>query len=365
MTSTSVKTIIAAVAVAALVLAGGVAVARQVDSSQSGCAEMADSIGLYPGNNVTLLGVKIGTISDIEPEKGHVRVDFTVDEGIDFPSDVAAVTTSESIVTDRRLEIPQSYTGGPRWDMSRCIPLDRTHTPKSVSAAYTSFNKLAHEITEASAQSPDQAEVVRTAMTTLDDSLSGSSADFNSAVKGLAEALGDPALRDTQLRSLLTNAESLSEFFVERWPDIASGLDHLGEFAVTFDEWFSVLNPTVVDVTALTPSLLRLIRTYAPLVFGVLDKVVPLTDNIPVDDIVAVLQKLPPVSAGLKRLVGAGPWPLPVTVSPPAFAVPASSSSQTCALVNKALPQACQADPAAGNVDLRLVELVLGSVAPR
>lgn len=356
---------IAAVVVLALVVAGGYAVARQLDDKQTGCAEMADSIGLYPGNNVTLLGVKIGTISDIKPEKGHVRIDFDVNDGVEFPSDVSAVTTSESIVTDRRLEISESYTGGPRWDLSRCIPLDRTHTPKSISAAYASFDKLAHEITTASVQSPQQAKVVRTAMTTLDDSLTGSSGDFNSAVKGLAEALGDPALRDTQLRSLLTNAESLTDFFVERWPDIASGLDHLGEFAVTFDEWFSVLNPTVVDVTALTPSLLRLIRTYSPMVFGILDKVVPLTDDIPVDTIVGALQKLPPVSAGLKRLVAADSGPLPVKVAPPRFAVPATSNSRTCAAVNRALPRSCKPDPAAGGIDLRLVELVLGSVAPR
>lgn len=262
------------------------------DTGRSGCAEMADAVGLYPGNDVTMRGVRIGEVTSIAPSQGHVEVRFDLDDDLAFPADVSAVTTSDSIVTDRHLEIPTGHTGGPAWDMSRCIPLARTHTPKSVSEAYAAFDKLSREVTAAAARSGRQRDIVADAMNQVNDALRGTGPDFNAAIAGLAAALGDPALRDGQLRSLLTNVGELTGFFVQRWPALQLGLTKLGDFAVTFDEWFSVLNPAVVDTTKLTPSLLRLIRTYSPDVFRVLDALVPLLDHIPVDTIVGILRTI-------------------------------------------------------------------------
>ncbi|MCH5644844.1 MlaD family protein [Gordonia sp. ABSL49_1] len=328
---------------------------------RSGCAQMADAIGLYPGNDVTMRGVRVGEVTSIAPSQGHVEVRFDLDDGVELPADVSAVTTSDSIVTDRHLEFPSGRVTGPAWDLSQCIPLDRTHTPKSVSEAYAAFDKLSREVTAAASTSGRGRDIVRDAMNRVNESLRGTGPDFNNAVRGLAAALGDPALRDAQLRSLLTNVGELTGFFVERWPALQLGLTKLGEFAVTFDEWFSVLNPAVVDTTKLTPSLLRLIRTYSPDVFKVLDVLVPLLDRVPVETIVGILRKLPPVSAGLQRILAQGAKAGGVTVAPPRVRV-AASSPVVCRTVNAAMPGACR--PVAGRtdtVDLALVAMVLGT----
>ncbi|WP_084436089.1 MlaD family protein [Aldersonia kunmingensis] len=294
-----------AVAAVAVLAVGGIVVMTSADSSVNGCAEMADAVGLYEGNDVTMRGVKIGKVTGVSAEGGHVRVGFRLDREVDFPADVSAVTTSESIVTDRRLEIPSGNIAGPKWDMAECIPLDRTHTPKSVSAAFTAFDKLSEEVTEAAASSPEQQQLVREAMNNLDTSLKGSAGDFNAAVAGLAAALGDPALRDSQLRSLLTNVDELTGYFLTRWPDLELGLTELGSFAETFDAWFTELNPTVVETTKLMPTLLRLIRSYAPNVFAVLDPLVADLDPGQTQAFIDTLNLMPQVSAGLRRIAAA------------------------------------------------------------
>ena len=98
-----------------------------------GCAIMADAIGLYPGNPVTALGYPIGTVRAVTPAAEHVRVDFTVEADRRIPADGRAVTRSTSILADRSLELVGNHTGGPELDPARCIPPDRTATPKSLS----------------------------------------------------------------------------------------------------------------------------------------------------------------------------------------------------------------------------------------
>ncbi|GAB26088.1 Mce family protein [Gordonia polyisoprenivorans NBRC 16320 = JCM 10675] len=191
----------------------------------SGCADMADAVGLYPGNDVTMRGVRIGSVTAVSPQAGHVVVRFTLDTPVDFPADVSAVTTSDSIVTDRHLEIPSGRTTGAAWDLRRCIPLARKHTPTSVSAAYAAFDKLASQVTAAASESGERRELVRDSMNRVDATLRGTGADFNAAIAGLAAALGDPGLRDQQLRSLLTNVGELTDFFVQRLPDLQPRTD--------------------------------------------------------------------------------------------------------------------------------------------
>lgn len=306
---------IVAAAVAVLAVAD-IVVVKGTDATIEGCAEMADAVGLYEGNDVTMRGVKIGKVTGVSAEGGHVRVGFRLDREVDFPADVSAVTTSDSIVTDRRLEIPSGKIAGPKWDMAECIPLDRTHTPKSVSAAFTAFDKLSEEVIEAGASSPVQQQLVRDAMNRVNSSLEGSAGDFNASVAELAAALGDPALRDSQLRSLLTNVDQLTGYFVTRWPDLELGLTELGSFAETFDAWFTELNPTVVETTKLMPTLLRLIRTYAPNVFRALDGAVANLDEEQTQHLIDILKQLPQVSAGLRRVVGAPPGGPDLVVKP-------------------------------------------------
>ncbi|GAA1480794.1 hypothetical protein GCM10009624_12340 [Gordonia sinesedis] len=359
------RALIAVVLAIALIasMSAATAVVTGQRSGPTGCAEMTDAVGLYPGNDLTMRGVRIGSITDIAPQNGHVVVRFRLDDDIAFPADVSAVTTSDSIVTDRRLEIPSGRISGPAWDMRRCIPLSRTHTPRSVSEAYAAFDKLSREVTDAAASSPQQRQLVRDAMNSVNDSLRGTAGDFNDAIRGLAAALGDPALRDTQFRSLLTNVDALTGYFVERWPDLRLGLTKLGEFAETFDAWFSTLNPAIVETTALTPTLLRLIRTYSPLVFGILDALMPILDRIPVQTIVDILRKIPPISAGLQRIVSAGAAGSGIPVAPPRFRVTASDG--VCAQVNAVLRGGCAPSGDAGRVDVDLLRLVLSSVGGR
>ncbi|KQR97544.1 hypothetical protein ASG12_16705 [Williamsia sp. Leaf354] len=346
------------------VIAGCVAAVRASDdaSSTSGCAIMSDSIGLYPGSNLTLLGVTIGRVTGVAPSNGHVRVSFSMDSATKLPADVSAVTTSDSIVTDRRLEIPTSYVGGATWDTRNCIPLERTHTPKSLSEAFSAFDKLSAQLTDAGGRSPEQQQAVRTALASVDDSLKGTAEDFNRAVQGLGAALGDPQLRDTQLRSLITNGQQLADFFVQRWPDVRLAVDNVGKFATALGDLTRELNPALVRLTSVVPKLASNLQRFDPILFTLLGLITPLVELLPTDQIVALLKSLPPVMSALQAMAQDKQAGLAITIKPPRVRVPVASAGVTCAALNRALAGSCRPSPGAReSVDTDLVALVLGS----
>ncbi|MCM6772918.1 MCE family protein [Nocardia sp. CDC159] len=92
-------------------------------------AYFPSTTGLYAGDDVRVLGVKVGRIDSIEPGKDRVQVTMTVDRGIDIPAEVRAVTISPSLVSARFVQLAPAYTGGPKLHDGGEIPIERTAVP--------------------------------------------------------------------------------------------------------------------------------------------------------------------------------------------------------------------------------------------
>jgi phospholipid/cholesterol/gamma-HCH transport system substrate-binding protein len=82
-------------------------------------ALMADSAGLFVGNDVGILGVPVGTVTSIKPEGTHVRVTMSVDSDHPIPADAGAVVVARSVATDRYVELTPVYHSVRRWPTVR------------------------------------------------------------------------------------------------------------------------------------------------------------------------------------------------------------------------------------------------------
>lgn len=94
-------------------------------------AQFDSAAGLYEGNTVAVLGMQVGKVTKITPKGNYVEVEFTVDKDVSVPADVQAVTISNSILTDRQIELTPAYRGGPTLRNHDTIGLNRTRTPSS------------------------------------------------------------------------------------------------------------------------------------------------------------------------------------------------------------------------------------------
>jgi phospholipid/cholesterol/gamma-HCH transport system substrate-binding protein len=126
-----------------LVVAGGWLVYAAGHQGKQVTAYFTETIGVYPGSDVRILGVAVGTVDSVQPAGGQVRVVMTVDHGIALPARADAVVVSPSVVADRYVQLTPAYTGGPQLASGAVIPASRTATPVEVDQLYASLDKLA------------------------------------------------------------------------------------------------------------------------------------------------------------------------------------------------------------------------------
>lgn len=317
---------------AVLVVGAGTAAssaARLVTTTRTEmCADMTDSVGLYEGNNVTMLGIPVGEVRRIEPRGDHVRVTMAVDETLALPADVGAVTLSDSIVTDRRLELTTPYRDGARFDRGTCIPLDRTRTPIGISDTLTAVNDLGAELlgttstTDPVAPRPPEEQVLGDTLRALDTALEGSGDELGTALSQISALVGNPANKDTQVRRMMDNIDLLTTTLVERWPDIAQlvanlkqGLGAAGEFSENF--------ATGIDRTVeFLPILERVLPKVAPTVYRVLDVVIPIVAIVVnrAGDIASILSRVPRAAEQTAALTDTATGAARLTFVPPKVA---------------------------------------------
>jgi len=137
---------------AAILLAIGAAVAGfgvipgPAAQSITVTAQFEDSVGLYQGNTVAVLGMPVGKITSIAAKDTYVEVELEIQSGVDIPADVEAVTVSTSILTDRHVELTPAYRGGPKLKNGDALSLARTRTPIEFDRTLAMIEKLSRAL---------------------------------------------------------------------------------------------------------------------------------------------------------------------------------------------------------------------------
>lgn len=124
--SPTVPKVIALIAVVALV-AGGVWWFSS--RTKTITAFFPTTQGVYKDDTVRVLGVRVGTISDITTEDGMSRVTMKVDENVAVPEDANALLVAQSLVAERFIQLTPAYTGGAEMPDDGVIPIERTAVP--------------------------------------------------------------------------------------------------------------------------------------------------------------------------------------------------------------------------------------------
>ncbi|MDT5302964.1 MAG: phospholipid/cholesterol/gamma-HCH transport system substrate-binding protein, partial [Mycobacterium sp.] len=106
----------------------------------------ANSNGLFPGDNVWILGVPVGKVETIEPLPDRAKITFYVDDKYKIPADAKAVILSPSLVSSRAIQLVPAYTGGPEMKSDTVIPQDRTAVPVEFDDLRVQLKRLAETL---------------------------------------------------------------------------------------------------------------------------------------------------------------------------------------------------------------------------
>ncbi|HXO57796.1 MAG TPA: virulence factor Mce family protein [Mycobacterium sp.] len=150
-----------------------------------------DSNGIFVGDDVVILGVKVGHVDHIEPQPQRAKVTFSFDRKYQVPADVNAVIVSPKLITSRAIQLSPAYTGGPTLANGAVIPQSRTAVPVEFDDFRQQLEKLTQSLqpTQPGGVSPLGAIINTTA-----DNLRGRGSHIRDTVIKLSQAvsaLGD------------------------------------------------------------------------------------------------------------------------------------------------------------------------------
>ncbi|MGZ4565705.1 MAG: MCE family protein [Blastococcus sp.] len=191
--------------VAALVLVAAVAwtILRPAGQYQV-TAYFTQTVGVYPGSDVRILGIKVGDITDVTPLGNRVRVRMLIDDQYAVPADADAVVLAPSLVSDRYVQFSPVYDGGAKMKDGATVPMQRTATPVELDQVYGALDTLS------SALGPNGANK-NGALSDLVDvgakNLDGNGEALNHTLKGFSQAVQTLSKHRDDLFSSLDNLQ--------------------------------------------------------------------------------------------------------------------------------------------------------------
>lgn len=245
MTERRMRIALALVLVATML--GGVATMRSLPAINRThvVAYFDNSNGIFVGDDVVILGVKVGQIDKIEPQPQRAKISFWLDSRYKVPAEANAVILSPKLITSRAIQLTPAYTAGPRLATGAVIPQTRTAVPVEFDDLRQQLQKLSDSLqpTQADGVSPlgafinTTADNLRGQGTRIRDTIiklsqavlafSDHSGDTFATVKNLATLVS--ALRDSAdlMRQLNTNLAAVTALLANNPNEVAKAVSDL------------------------------------------------------------------------------------------------------------------------------------------
>lgn len=204
------------------------------------------TVGIYPGSDVRVLGVRIGEVKRITPEGGRVRVELEYEEGRRLPADAQAAIINSSVVSDRYVQLLPVYRRGPVLRDGDVIPESRTAVPVELDRIFDSLHTTSEALGPKGANKDGSLSRL---LGVSADNLEGQGENLNQTVEDLSQAVttlsdgrGDLfgtvqnlqvftaalAADDESVRSFNGSLATVAEQLAGERKDLAAALEHLG-----------------------------------------------------------------------------------------------------------------------------------------
>jgi phospholipid/cholesterol/gamma-HCH transport system substrate-binding protein len=193
-----------------LLMAAGVAVASRSLWSSGGktriVAYFDNSNGIFPGDEVRILGVPVGQIDSIEPQPQRAKITFWVNDKYKVPADAEAVILAPQMVTARAMQLTPAYTGGAVMADGSVIPEDRTAVPVEWDELRVQLEKLTEMLQPTE---PGGVSTLGSLINTSADNLRGQGASIRDTVIKMSQAFSALGDHSGDLFSSVKNVSTL------------------------------------------------------------------------------------------------------------------------------------------------------------
>ncbi len=234
-------------------------------------ALFAEAGGLSEGNDVTVSGIKVGTVDKISLQNGDALVGFTIAGKYALGSDTTAHIQTGSLLGERVLALKSEGSG--TLDPRQVIPVSRTTSPYSLTDAVSELtSNTAGTNTESLNQSLD----------TLAETLDQVAPQLGPTFDGVARLSRSLNNRNESLAELLKTAGDVSGIFFER----TQGINQL---ILNSNDLLGVLNDRRQALVSLLAATAAVSRELSTLVANNEQELAPTLKRL--NDVTAMLEK--------------------------------------------------------------------------
>jgi phospholipid/cholesterol/gamma-HCH transport system substrate-binding protein len=145
------KKLIVIAAVVAVLAGAGFVVYQSWLSPKTIVAYFRSATAIYPGDQVRVVGVQVGTIGSIEPQGTRTKVTLRVDRDVPVPADAKAIIVAPNLVSARYVQLTPAYGATPQASGATMsdgaeIGEDRTAVPVEWDEIKDQLTRLATEL---------------------------------------------------------------------------------------------------------------------------------------------------------------------------------------------------------------------------
>ena len=220
-------------------------------------AYFSDTLALYPGDKVQIMGVKVGSIDSIEPAGDKMKVTFNYENKYKVPANATASILNPSLVASRTIQLSPPYTGGPEMQSNAVIPLDRTQVPVEYDELRDSINRILTDLgpTREQPKGPfgdiiesfsyglegkgDQINKTLSGLSEAVTTLNEGRGDFFAVIKSLALFVNALYKSDQQFVALNNDLAQFTNSFTNTDQELATALRDLNDLLTTTRRFIS------------------------------------------------------------------------------------------------------------------------------
>jgi phospholipid/cholesterol/gamma-HCH transport system substrate-binding protein len=218
-------------------------------------AYFSETLALYPGDKVQIMGVRVGSIDKIEPAGDRMRVTLHYNNKYKVPAQATASILNPTLVASRTIQLSPAYTDGPVLKDGAVIPIERTQVPVEWDQLRDSINGILRQLgpTPEHPKGPF-GELIESAA----DNLAGKGKQVHDTLNSLSEAL--TALNEGR-GDFVAITRSLAQFVSALYQNdqqFAALNDDLAQFT----DWFTTSDHDVADTVNRIDDVLATARKF-------------------------------------------------------------------------------------------------------
>ncbi|MGL6235235.1 MAG: MlaD family protein [Segniliparus sp.] len=332
------------------------------------CATFRDGFGLYPGNNVSLLGVDVGKVASVKPEGNVVKVSIELPHDLDLPADVKALTSGNSVVTDMRVELTKAYHDGPKFTGEHCLEAKNgdTKTPVPPSETLETLSTFIDGLTGNA--DPNQAVgEIATLLRRVQESIAGKGQEINDVFRKSMRLFNTDVFPEPLLVDLIESTDLLlRELNTTNKIDIQTLEDNMVGSIEYLTMWQATFSKAIYADAQLLTSLSYSVQRLEPMLGRLLQLLLPALHQLmtALTNSIDILEQIPALLNNWQAVFDPRIDPGAQSFGPVTLDVAVTAAKGTCEWFNTFSPRVapiCPFDMGMGTtIDWGMVRLVLG-----